>query len=81
MAWPNAAAAYRRLCHLSSSHLRTGERFVNQLFLGSTAGPATPYGDCWLTDLHIGNGGMCFIDSVQRPTEPVNDKTVLLRCR
>jgi N-methylhydantoinase B len=44
---------------------RTGERFVNQLFLGSTAGPATPYGDCWLTYLHIGNGGMCFIDSVE----------------
>ena len=30
---------------------RTGERFVNQLFLGSTAGPGTPYGDCWLTYL------------------------------
>ena len=44
---------------------RTGERFVNQMFLGSTAGPATPYGDCWLTYLHIGNGGMCFIDSVE----------------
>ncbi len=44
---------------------RTGERFVNQLFLGSTAGPGTPYGDCWLTYLHIGNGGMCFIDSVE----------------
>jgi len=44
---------------------RTGERFVNQLFLGSTAGPGTPFADCWLTYLHIGNGGMCFIDSVE----------------
>jgi N-methylhydantoinase B len=44
---------------------RSGERFVNQLFLGSTAGPGTPFGDCWLTYLHIGNGGMCFIDSVE----------------
>lgn len=44
---------------------RTGERFINQLFLGATAGPGTPFGDCWLTYLHIGNGGMCFIDSVE----------------
>jgi len=44
---------------------RNGERFVNQLFLGATAGPGTPFGDCWLTYLHVGNGGMCFIDSVE----------------
>ena len=44
---------------------RTGERFVNQLFLGCTVGAATPFGDCWLTYLHVGNGGMCFVDSVE----------------
>jgi len=44
---------------------RSGEPFVNQLFLGSTAGPGTAFGDCWLTYLHVGNGGMCFIDSVE----------------
>ena len=44
---------------------RTHERFVNQLFLGSTTGAGTPYGDCWLTYLHVGNGGMCFVDSVE----------------
>ncbi|MEM9988234.1 MAG: hydantoinase B/oxoprolinase family protein, partial [Pseudomonadota bacterium] len=44
---------------------RTGERFVNQLFLGSTVGAGTPFGDCWLTYLHVGNGGMCLIDSVE----------------
>jgi N-methylhydantoinase B len=44
---------------------RTGERFVNQLFLGCTVGAATPLGDCWLTYLHVGNGGMCFVDSVE----------------
>ena len=44
---------------------RTGKRFVNQLFLGSTAGAGTPFGDCWLTYLHVGNGGMCFVDSVE----------------
>jgi N-methylhydantoinase B len=44
---------------------RTGSRFVNQLFLGSTTGAGTPFGDCWLTYLHVGNGGMCFVDSVE----------------
>jgi N-methylhydantoinase B len=44
---------------------RSGDRFVNQLFLGSTTGAGTPFGDCWLTYLHVGNGGMCFVDSVE----------------
>ena len=44
---------------------KSGERFVNQLFLGSTTGAGTPFGDCWLTYLHVGNGGMCFVDSVE----------------
>jgi len=44
---------------------RSGKRFVNQLFLGSTTGAGTPFGDCWLTYLHVGNGGMCFVDSVE----------------
>jgi N-methylhydantoinase B len=38
---------------------------VNQLFLGHTAGAGAPYQDAWLTMLHVGNGGMCFIDSVE----------------
>ncbi|MGV6876317.1 hydantoinase B/oxoprolinase family protein [Pseudochelatococcus sp. B33] len=44
---------------------RTGEPFVNQLFLGSTVGAATSFGDAWLTYLCAGNGGMCFLDSVE----------------
>lgn len=44
---------------------RTNERFVNQIFLGCTTGGGTPHEDCWLTYLHVGNGGMCFIDSVE----------------
>ncbi len=44
---------------------RTKKPFVNQIFLGCTTGGATPYEDCWLTYLHVGNGGMCFIDSVE----------------
>ena len=44
---------------------RTGKPFINQLFLGATAGAATPGNDAWLTYLHGGNGGLCFIDSVE----------------
>ena len=44
---------------------RTKQPFVNQIFLGCTTGGATPYEDCWLTYLHVGNGGMCFIDSIE----------------
>jgi N-methylhydantoinase B len=44
---------------------RTGERFVNQLFLGCTTGGATPFGDAWLTYTHVGNGGMCLFDSIE----------------
>lgn len=44
---------------------RTRQPFVNQIFLGCTTGGATPLEDCWLTYLHVGNGGMCFIDSIE----------------
>lgn len=44
---------------------RTQKAFVNQIFLGCTTGGATAWEDCWLTYLHVGNGGMCFIDSVE----------------
>jgi N-methylhydantoinase B len=44
---------------------RTGRAFINQLFLGGTGGAATAHADAWLTYLHAGNGGLCFIDSVE----------------
>ena len=44
---------------------RTDKPYVNQLFLGHTAGAGAPHQDAWLTMLHVGNGGMCFIDSVE----------------
>ena len=44
---------------------RNGKPYVNQLFLGHTAGAAVAYQDAWMTMLHAGNGGMCFIDSVE----------------
>ncbi|KAA0972164.1 hydantoinase B/oxoprolinase family protein [Aureimonas fodinaquatilis] len=50
---------------VSGKDPRTGDPFVNQIFLGCTTGAGTPYEDAWLTYLHVGNGGMCFIDSVE----------------
>jgi N-methylhydantoinase B len=44
---------------------RSGKPYVNQLFLGHTAGAAVGFEDAWMTMLHAGNGGMCFIDSVE----------------
>ena len=34
-------------------------------FLGHTAGAGAPFQDAWMTMLHAGNGGMCYIDSVE----------------
>jgi N-methylhydantoinase B len=39
---------------LSGVDPRTGKRFINQLFLGSTGGPGTAQGDAWLTYSHVG---------------------------
>lgn len=50
---------------VSGVDYRTGKPFINQLFLGATAGAASPSNDAWLTYLHGGNGGLCFIDSVE----------------
>lgn len=44
---------------------RSGTPYVNQMFLGATAGAARPREDAWLTGVHVGNGGLCFIDSVE----------------
>jgi N-methylhydantoinase B len=44
---------------------RTGRAFVNQLFLGITGGAGGPQADAWVTYAHVGNGGLCFIDSVE----------------
>ena len=44
---------------------RTGRPFVNQVFLGKTCGAAAASADAWQTISHVGNGGMCFMDSVE----------------
>jgi N-methylhydantoinase B len=43
----------------------SGRPFINQLFLGSTGGPASAHSDAWLTYSHAGNGGICFVDSIE----------------
>jgi len=43
----------------------THQPFVNQLFLGFSGGAAAPQTDAWLSIAHVGNGGMCFHDSVE----------------
>ncbi len=50
---------------ISGKDPRTGKAFINQLFLGATGGGATAHNDAWMTYLHAGNGGLCFIDSVE----------------
>ena len=42
-----------------------GEPFVNHLFLSVTGGAGAGKTDCWLTILHAGNSGMCFVDSAE----------------
>lgn len=53
------------LAVVSGTDPRSGGRFVNQLFLGFTGGPASAGNDAWLTYCHFGNGGLCFVDSVE----------------
>lgn len=44
---------------------RNHHPFVNQVFLGRTCGAAGPVADAWQTVGHVGNAGMCYIDSVE----------------
>lgn len=39
--------------------------FVNQIFMLSTGGAGAAKADAWLTICHAGNGGLCFVDSVE----------------
>jgi N-methylhydantoinase B len=50
---------------ISGSNPRTGEAFVNQVFLGMTGGAAAAMADAWITIGHVGNAGLCNVDSVE----------------
>jgi N-methylhydantoinase B len=39
--------------------------FINSLFLMHTGGAGAPSADAWLTTVHIGDLGLCYIDSVE----------------
>ena len=43
----------------------TRRPFVNQLFLGLSGGAGAPKADAWQTICHVGNAGLCYLDSVE----------------
>ncbi len=50
---------------ISGINPRDGKPFINQVFLGMTGGAGSPTADAWLTIGHVGNAGMCNLDSVE----------------
>ncbi|MFB2553869.1 hydantoinase B/oxoprolinase family protein [Ensifer soli] len=50
---------------ISGKDPKTGEAFVNQIFLGVSGGAGTPISDGYLTMIHTGNAGLCRQDSVE----------------
>ena len=44
---------------------RDGAPFINSLFLMHTGGAGAPKADAWLTTVHIGDLGLCYLDSVE----------------
>jgi len=50
---------------ISGVHPQTGRPFINQVFIGMTSGAGAPRCDAWLTIGHVGNAGLCFLDSIE----------------
>jgi N-methylhydantoinase B len=50
---------------ISGRDPRSGEPFVNQVFLAMTGGAGAPRTDAWMTIGHVGNAGLCYIDSIE----------------
>ncbi|MCM2476377.1 hydantoinase B/oxoprolinase family protein [Rhizobium sp. CG5] len=50
---------------ISGKDPKSGEAFVNQIFLGVSGGAGTPISDGYLTMIHTGNAGLCRQDSVE----------------
>lgn len=44
---------------------RTGEHYVNEVYLGITGGAGAPKADGWLSIVHVGNAGVCYQDSIE----------------
>ncbi|MBZ9772208.1 hydantoinase B/oxoprolinase family protein [Mesorhizobium sp. CO1-1-8] len=50
---------------ISGMDPKSREPFVNQIFLGMTGGAGSPRADAWMTIGHVGNAGLCNLDSVE----------------
>jgi N-methylhydantoinase B len=50
---------------VSGTDPRRGAPFMNSLFLMHTGGAGAPMADAWLTTVHIGDLGLCYLDSVE----------------
>ena len=50
---------------ISGTDPRTGEDYVNEIFLAHTAAGASPGADGWLTLTSVGSAGLCLLDSVE----------------
>ena len=50
---------------VSGVNPETNKPYINQVFLGRTNGAASAHTDAWWTIGHVGNAGMCFLDSVE----------------
>ena len=50
---------------VSGVHPGSNRPFVNQMGLGLSGGAAAPAADSWQTICHVGNAGLCYIDSVE----------------
>ncbi len=43
----------------------TGHAYVNQIMVAFTGGAGAPHADAWQTICHVGNGGLCYYDSIE----------------
>ncbi len=50
---------------ISGVDARTGESYVNEVYLGITGGAGAPRADGWLSIVHVGNAGVCYQDSIE----------------
>jgi len=50
---------------VSGINPENGQPFVNQVFLGLTGGAGAPAADSWQSICHVGNGGLCYQDSIE----------------
>ena len=50
---------------ISGRDPRSGEDYVNEIFLAHTAAGASPSADGWLTLTSVGSAGLCLLDSVE----------------